>query len=180
VKKLQHPFKKWLLANHVHEDTTVGDMAREVRLDPGWPSDGGRRDLRRHMEQVWHADGNFLLCFEEAWRLYEPDGSPADHPFVTWLLRQDLRADTPLSTFARDYANIFPAEGERDGLRAVLAASFDPDDPWADWMLTSFDMSWERYEQQALSRRRPRPTVRPCCRSPTARSRHMCGVGSTR
>ncbi len=146
MKKPQHPFKTWLLANHVHEDTPVGDVARDVRLDPGFPSTGERRDLRRFFTDVWNADSNFLASFEEAWALYEPDGSPADHPFVTWLLRrEDLRADTPLARFARDYADAFPSSGDRAALRAIVEVQFDPDDDWADWMLTCFDVAWEQY-----------------------------------
>lgn len=146
MKKPQHPFKVWLLDNHVREDTTVGDMAREIRLDPGWPSEGERRDLRRYMERVWHADINFLMCFEEAWRLYEPEGSPADHPFVTWLLRLDLRDGSPLGDFARDYANLLPATGDRLWLLCVLE-DLVGDDPY---LLMCFKVAWEKFEQHIL------------------------------
>ena len=142
----QHPFKVWLLANHVHEDTTVGDLARDVRLDPGFPSQGERRDLRRYLTDVWNADSNFLVCFEEAWRLYQPDGSPADHPFVTWLLRRDLRDGTPLGNFARDYSNLLPASGDRLWLRGVLEDQGVDD----EYLLTCFDVAWEQYEAHVL------------------------------
>jgi uncharacterized protein YozE (UPF0346 family) len=150
VKKPQHPFKAYLLKEHIHEETFVGDLARDVRLDLAFPTEGGRRELRRYLQDAWGAHNDALLDalldLDEAWVLFEPDGSPADHPFTTWLLkRDDRRDDTPLGRFARDYADVFPSAGDRDGLRAALAASFDSDDPWADWMLTCFDMSWEQY-----------------------------------
>lgn len=150
--KPNHPFKTWLLNNHVHEDTTVGDLARDVRLDVAFPSTGERRDLRRYLTDVWDAASDFLICFEEAWRLYEPDGSPADNPFTTWLLRLDLRDETPLGNFARDYANIFPLVGDRLWLRGVLQDHLggSEDDDWADWTLACFDVAWKQYEQCVL------------------------------
>ncbi len=89
-----HPFKKWLVQQHGKADTAVGDLARDVRLDPGFPTRGERRDLRNYLAECG-AESDALVTFEEAWALYEPDGSPADHPFVTWLLRRDLRPTRP-------------------------------------------------------------------------------------
>lgn len=151
MSRRQHDFKKWLVKEHVKADTPVGDLARDVRLDLTFPVEGGRRELRRYLQEAWGASPDFLLCFEEAWRLYEPGGSAEEHPFTTWLLRLDLRSDVPLSTFARNYANVFPAEGDRTALRAVLADYLggDPDDGETIWNLTCFDVAWEQFTQAA-------------------------------
>ncbi len=140
-----HPFKKWLVQQHGKADTAVGDLARDVRLDPGFPTRGERRDLRNYLAECG-AESDALVTFEEAWALYEPDGSPADHPFVTWLLRRDLRAHTPLSGFARHYSSIFPSSGDRERLRADLE-DYVGDDAW---VLTCFDVAWEQWETHAV------------------------------
>lgn len=141
----QHPFKTWLLANHIDEDTPTGDLARDVQSDSRFPSEGDRQDVRRYLQEGWGAESVFLVCFEETWRLYEPDGSPGDHPFTTWLLRRNLWDNTQLSGFAVAYANIFPATGDRQALRSELedvAGAYD------SWELDCFDAAWKLYRPQ--------------------------------
>ncbi len=140
-----HSFKTWLVENHSKADTPVGDLARDVRLDPGFPHQGERRDLRNYLAECG-VESDWLVSFEEAWRLYQPDGSPADHPFVTWLLRRDLRAHTPLDSFARHYSRVFPGSGDRARLRAELEAYVGDD----EYALTCFDVAYERYVQDTL------------------------------
>jgi hypothetical protein len=177
VKRPQHPFEVWLLAHHVDEDTHVGDLARDVRLDPDFPSEGERRDLRRFFEDMGGVDPAVLASFDEAWRLYEPDGSPADHPFATFLLDRDLRDATPLSTFAQEYANLLPTTGDRATLRTMVEhyLGYEPDgdpdevDPHTSWTLTCFDVTWQQF----------RPTCEAFgCAESVDLQMSLCGVHS--
>jgi hypothetical protein len=166
----EHPFKVWLRANHVKEDTPVGDL-RDVQLDAGFPSEGERQDVRRYLKDVWGADTTFLLSFEEAWGLYEPDGSPADHPFVTFLLHRDLRDGTPLSAFAQEYANLLAATGDRATLRKMVEEDlgYDPDDvdPHTSGTLSCFDIAWNQF----------RPTCETAdCEKAVGIKTSLCGV----
>ena len=132
-----HPFKAWLLANHVGENTPLGDLAGEVRLDPTFLAKGTRRDLLRYFEEVWGASGAFIDCFEAAWQLYE-----AVHPFVSWLRQQD---NAVFATFAADYGDLLPATGGREALRAVV----ENDDRELDANkfdgLSVFDVAWREF-----------------------------------
>lgn len=152
MSRPQHDFKKYLIKEHVHEETAVGDLARDVRLDLTFPATGERRDLRRYLDGRDGVCNNALITFEEAWRLYEPDGSPADHPFSTFLLRLDLRDGTPLSTFALRYAGVFSATGDRDALRAELDVYLaDEDDGERTWQLACFDVAFDNFTSAAAA-----------------------------
>jgi hypothetical protein len=155
---------KWLIENHADADTAIGDVAREVQRDTDIPTEGERRDVRRYLEEEWCAGPDFLVCFEEAWRLYEPSGSPADHPFVTFLLKLDLRSIEPLSMFARGYANLFPPTGDREAMRAVLEEYVGEEDTWD---LSCFDVAWHKF----------RPTCEePGCPLPVDVQMSVCAV----
>ncbi len=156
----QHPFKTWLLANHADENTPLGDLAGDVRLDPNFPTKGNRQDLLRYVEEVWGASAAFLDCFERAWQLYEPH---AIHPFVLWLRRQD---NAVFATFLADYGDILPATGGREALRAVVEnddsetnANFDG--------LSVFDVAWRQF----------RPTcTTPGCKLAVGDRMDLCAV----
>ena len=133
-----HPFKAWLLANHADENTPIGDLAGEVRLDPNFPTKGNRQDLLRYVEEVWGASAAFLECVEVAWQFYEP----SHHPFVWWLGRQD---NAVFASFLADYVDLFPATGGREALRAVVEN--DGREPAANQHdpLSVFDVAWQMF-----------------------------------
>lgn len=158
---MSHPFKEWLVANHAGENTPIGDLAGDVRLDPDFPTKGDRRDVLRYFEDVWGASTEFLDCVEAAWQLYEPH---AVHPFVSWLGRQDNEV---FATLAADYGDFLPASGDRETLRAVVEN--DAREPEADRHdpVSVFDVSWAQF----------RPTCEaPDCSSTVGLQWEFCAV----
>ena len=43
-------FKAWLLKRHIGKDTRVGDLARDVREDSGFPDTDDFAEMRDHIE----------------------------------------------------------------------------------------------------------------------------------
>jgi uncharacterized protein YozE (UPF0346 family) len=68
----QHDFVSWLVANHAEADTPVGDFARDVKVAPHFPAEGGRAELRLWLEDVGVEEWA-LACFDTAWAEYEAD-----------------------------------------------------------------------------------------------------------
>jgi len=65
------------------------------------------------------------------------------HPFVTWLVENHRKADTPVGDLARDldFAPQSPTTGGRKELRTHLE-----DMSVATWALDVFDEAWAAYE----------------------------------
>lgn len=69
-KPRRPPFRSWL-RRHRDDPGPVGDIARDVLADPGWPR--GRGSLaryERHLESC-HAVPEAVDALREAWALYQ-------------------------------------------------------------------------------------------------------------
>jgi uncharacterized protein YozE (UPF0346 family) len=140
----QHPFKAWLIEHHAGENTQLGDLAGDVRLDSNFPTEGSAQDLLGHLEETRGASTAFLNRFVEAWRLYL---APSAHPFVHWL-RSDTQDNPVLATFANDCGDLLPATGGRKVLRAVLEADEGETD---SWNLSCFEAAWQIFRLTCLT-----------------------------
>src|SRR2546429_334488 len=62
-------FNQWL-KDHIEEDTPVGDLARDVKLDKNWPKqDSSKRAFTKHMKEINASDGT-IEAFNTAWKRY--------------------------------------------------------------------------------------------------------------
>lgn len=64
-------FERWL-ADHVGDDGDLGDLARQVAADPGWPPHAGRHEQRAHMERCG-ACTDEITVHRDAWRQYRQE-----------------------------------------------------------------------------------------------------------
>lgn len=82
-----------------------------------------------------------------------------EHQFAAWLTENYADQEgTPLGKFARKFAPLLPAKGDRAELRAVVedhAARWD--DRLASWMPDCFDVAWREYQPNCIAPGCPHP-----------------------
>lgn len=69
-------FRTWLITNYVDKDEPIGDLARDVRDDDEWPTEGPNTlaAYRDHLEAMGAISGA-LDALEDAWSAYEAQRS---------------------------------------------------------------------------------------------------------
>jgi len=68
-------FRRWLV-QFGREESAIGDLARDVRADPGWPSGPGL--LARYQVHLQEAGAapDALEALRSAWLRYQQENSP--------------------------------------------------------------------------------------------------------
>lgn len=66
----RHPFVTWLVEHHGRDETPVGDLARDLRHSPDFPTWGGRADLRGYLYDVG-VETWALEAFDQAWTAWK-------------------------------------------------------------------------------------------------------------
>jgi hypothetical protein len=62
-------FTQWL-KDHIEENTPVGDLARDVKLDKNWPKQASsKRTFTKHMKEMNASDGA-VEALNTAWKRY--------------------------------------------------------------------------------------------------------------
>ena len=63
-------FAAWLTTNHLDQNTPLGDLARNAKLDPTWPvKANSEHQILDYLHSV-RAPDNTVLSFKTAWRTY--------------------------------------------------------------------------------------------------------------
>lgn len=69
-------FKEWLLRRYIGRDTRIGDLARDVKSDPGFPETDDFDEMRAHIEHTaWSCRGAVIALMEAhvRWSDYQDD-----------------------------------------------------------------------------------------------------------
>lgn len=65
---MKHQFVNWIVKTHGEADGPVGDLARDIGSDPGFPTRGGKADMRSYLECF----GPVSPALDVAWAEYYP------------------------------------------------------------------------------------------------------------
>lgn len=63
-------FAAWLTANHINQNTPMGDLARNAKRDPTWPVNANsEHQILDYLSSVRASDST-ILAFKTAWKAY--------------------------------------------------------------------------------------------------------------
>ena len=64
-------FYSWIIQNHLHDDTPVGDLARDMKADKRWYLKATGYNRNRTFLTLLHAAPACIDAFEATWLEYE-------------------------------------------------------------------------------------------------------------
>lgn len=67
-------FYRWILKKHINTMAPVGDLARDMKEDNEFPRNGGKKVIKKYLEDCRACSG-YMDAFDEAWAEYARERS---------------------------------------------------------------------------------------------------------